>query len=65
MEILGSKSSADLDLEDVQWALCEDGAEGGGQAELDQTLQVSHLLCFRFLAGLLQGAAVDQGKASV
>lgn len=27
-----------VDLEDVQGALCEDGAEGGGQAELYQTL---------------------------
>lgn len=54
-----------LNLEDVQGALCEDGAEGGRQAELYQTLQMSHFLRFRFLASLFQSAAVDQGKASV
>ena len=54
-----------LHLEDVQGALGEDGAEGGRQAELYQTLQMSHLLCFCFLTGLFQSAAVYQGKASV
>jgi len=36
------------DLEDVQGALCEDGAKGGGQPELYQTLQMGHFLRFRF-----------------
>jgi len=54
-----------LYLKDVQGALCEDGAKGGRQAELDQTLQMSHFLSFRFLPSLFQCAAVDQGEASV
>lgn len=54
-----------MNLEDVQGALCEDGAKGGRQAELYQTLQMSHFLCFCFLSCLFQSAAVDQGKASV
>lgn len=49
-------------FKDVQRALCEDGAEGGGQAELHQTLQMSHLLSFRFLSSLFQSAAVNQRK---
>lgn len=54
-----------FNLVDVQGTLCEDGAEGGRQAELYQTLQVSHFLGFCFLAGLFQSATVYQGKASV
>lgn len=54
-----------LNLEDVQGALREDGAKSGRQAELYQTLQMSHFLCFCFLPGLFQSAAVYQGKASV
>lgn len=50
-------------FKDVQRALCEDGAEGGGQAELHQTLQMSHLLSFRFLSSLFQSATVNQRKA--
>lgn len=60
-----SEMTSSLDLEDVQGALCEDGAEGGRQAELYQTLQMSHFLCFGFLTSLFQSAAVYQGKASV
>lgn len=65
MKTLHSGTSAGFNLEDVQRTLCEDGAEGGGKAELNQTLQVSHLLCFCFLSSLLQSAAVYQGEASV
>lgn len=54
-----------LNLVDVQGTLCEDGAKGGRQAELYQTLQVSHFLSFCFLSSLFQSAAVYQGKASV
>lgn len=53
------------DLEDVQRALGEDGAKGGGQSKLHQTLQMSHFLCFGFLSCLFKSAAVYQSKASV
>lgn len=54
-----------INLEDVQGTLCKDGAKGGRQAKLYQTLKMSHFLCFRFLSSLFQSAAVDQGEASV
>ena len=69
LEIMGivewSVKRLSVDLEDVQRALCEDGAEGGRQAELYQTLQMSHFLRFGFFTSLFQSAAVYQGKASV
>lgn len=49
--------------EDVQGALNEDSAKSRRQAEFHQTLQMSHFLRFRFLTGLFESAAVDQGKA--
>lgn len=56
---------SNLNLEDVQGALGKDGAESGRQAELHQTLQMSHFLSFCLLSCLFQSAAVYQGKASV
>lgn len=64
MNVEWDKCVKTLNLEDVQGALCEDGAKGGRQAELYQTLQMSHFLCFCFLSCLFQSAAVYQGKAS-
>lgn len=55
-------SKWNVNLKDVQRALCEDGAKGGRQSKLHQTLQMSHFLCFCFLSCLLQCAAVNQGK---
>ena len=65
---MGNETSAwrtSLNLKDVQGTLCEDGTKGGGQAELHQTLQMCHFLCFCFLTSLFQSAAVYEGKASV
>lgn len=53
------------DLKDFQGALSKDGAEGGGQSELHQTLQMSHFFCFGFFSCLFKSAAVYQSKASV
>lgn len=59
---INEKSSTEQYFKDVQRALCEDGAEGGRQAELHQTLEMSHFLSFCFLSCLFQSAAVNQGK---
>lgn len=43
-------------------ALCEDGADGGGKAQLHQALQVSLGIRLHLVSGLLQRAAVYQGE---
>lgn len=46
----------------VGGALREDGADGGRQAQLHQTLQLSLRICLRLVSGLLQRAAVYQSE---
>lgn len=43
-------------------ALCQDGANSRGQAQLHQALQMSLGICLHLVSRLFQGAAVYQSK---
>lgn len=43
-------------------ALCQDGANSGGQAQLHQALQMSLRIRLHLVSRLFQGAAVYQSK---
>lgn len=49
-------------LVNLRGALSEHGADGGGEAQLHQALQVSLGVRLRLVSGLLQRAAVNQGE---
>lgn len=51
-------------LVNLRGALSEHSADGGGEAQLHQALQVSLGVCLCLVSGLFQSAAVNQGKTS-